>query len=59
MEVKDLSASQAIKMVVLRQIRVKSAGISLAFHHPDDSDLGKGEKGSIHRVQGDVGKGPL
>ena len=58
MEIKYLTAFRAIKMVVISQVGVKSPGVPMPFHHGDHTDLGEGEKGSVHRVQGDAGKLP-
>lgn len=43
-------------MVVLLQVGIKSPGISLPFYNINNSNSGKREQGSVHCIQGNIGK---
>lgn len=56
MKIKNGIAGQAVKMVVVFPVGIKSSGISLALHNIDHLNTGKGYQGPVHRIQRDVGK---
>lgn len=56
MKIKNCIAGQAVKMVVVFPVGIKSSGISLAFHNINYLNPGKGDQGAVHRIQRNVGK---
>ncbi len=51
MKIKNIITGKAVKMMVFFSVWIKPPGVSLAFHYIDDLNPGKGDQGTVHRIQ--------